>query len=202
MKHLILIFPLLFVINAISAQLADASDDYVMERVKYLKSEFSLDEATTTLLTKKLYRIKPEHSEADWHKTRKAYEQVLYEVLDLNSLRRLANNFEIEVHCFAPEEVEIKLAGHEESEAAHQMFLSPNPAKDYTRINYDVGHDSHISIVLMDDLGQHIRTLVDRYHKEGSYEHMMETFGIQSNLYLVVLRDGKVAISKKLVVQK
>ncbi len=202
MKHLILILPLLFVLQSIAAQLAEFTDDYVIERVNYLKSEFSLDEATTNLLAKKLYQIKPEHSEGDWYKTRKAYEQVLAEVLDVRALRKLADNFEIEVHCFAPEEVEIKLVGHEESKAAHQMFLSPNPAKDYTRINYDIGHDSHISIVLMDDLGQHVRTLVDRYHKEGSYEYMMETLGIQSNLYLVVLRDGKVAISKKLVVQK
>ena len=202
MKHLLLVLPLLFIINSASAQLVASSDDFVMKRVNYLKSEFNLDEATTTLLAKKLYRIKPQHSEADWHITRKAYEQVLYEVLDLGSLRRLSDKLEIEVHCFAPEVIDIKVAGPEESDAAHEINLSPNPAKDYTRINYEVGYDSQISIVLMTDLGQKIRTLVDTFHKEGNYEYMLETIDLQSNLYLVVMRDGKLAISKKLVVQK
>ena len=160
----------------------------------------SLDKATTAELTSRLYEIKPEHSAADWKKTRLAYEQVLEDVLGIARLRRL--NHGVGVQCLSPEVVDIKFVGTNNTEASATMKLSPNPASDYTRINYEVGQDADITIMLRDDIGSNLGTLVNAFHKKGAYEYMLSTDKLQSNLYLVVMRAGKTLVSKKLIIQK
>ena len=185
---------------SMSAQLAELKEDHIQQRVRYLQSELSLDKETTAELTSRLYEIKPQHSAADWHKTRQEYEIIFEDVLGIARVRQLGHS--MGVQCFAPETVDIKFAGTTNTEATATIDLSPNPTDDWTLINYSTSEDTDITIKLTDNTGALISTLIDRFHTKGDYEYRLDANNLRSELYLVVMRAGRTLLTKKLIVQK
>lgn len=193
---------LLFVLSTlfVQAQLVSNEDDFRAERVRYLQSELSLDDETTAELTRRFAMIEPEHSAADWMKTRLAYEQVLREVLGIEELRQLSESYAFDQECSAR-----KISGRSSSSntivGVNTMTLAPNPTDFQTTITYEIGDPGNITIDLNDEIGNHLSTIVNAYHEKGEYKKELDMTLYPSNLYLVIMRDGKTIVTKKLIIQ-
>lgn len=194
---------LLFLFSAfcLKAQLANNDDDFRTERIKYLQSELSLDDATVAELTRRFAMIEPEHSAADWKKTRLAYEQVLREVLGIDEQRKLAETYGFERECFAGK-VNGRASSNNTIKSVNTLSIAPNPTDYQTTITYEVGAAGNISIALNDELGNHLSTIINAYHEKGEYKKDLDMSDYPSSVYLVIMRDGRTIVTKKLVIQK
>jgi len=80
----------------------------------------------------------------------------------------------------------------------------PNPFNPRTVIPYEIISNSHVSIVIIDILGKHIRTLSDRFHTQGRYSVTWngknnEGIDVASGTYLCVLNVNSTSISQKIL---
>lgn len=78
----------------------------------------------------------------------------------------------------------------------------PNPAGATTRIRYDVGMASPVSVSVLDSSGKVLDVPVDRQHEPGSYSFDWDTQACRPGTYIVTLRAGGVSDSRKMVIRK
>lgn len=78
----------------------------------------------------------------------------------------------------------------------------PNPFNSATVIKYDIAKSGEIQLYLTDLLGRKILILKNGFHKEGSFEELLDISNLSSGIYLITLKTGSVRISKKIIVLK
>jgi len=83
----------------------------------------------------------------------------------------------------------------------------PNPFNPQTVISYDVPVASHVSIQVINILGQHVTTLVDEQKAPGQYEAVwngVDANGsrVSSGIYLYNMRAGDFTETKKMMLMK
>lgn len=87
----------------------------------------------------------------------------------------------------------------------HLFQNYPNPFNPSTRIQYQIPHNSHVSLKIYDVLGNEVATLVDEYKPGGRYEiefdaHLVaQTISLCSDVYFYQLRTGEYVLTKKMV---
>ncbi len=78
----------------------------------------------------------------------------------------------------------------------------PNPFNPSTTITYDLPKVSHVVLVVYDDLGRKVRTLVDDEKQAGSYQVTFDAGTPPSGVYFYRLQAGSFAQVKKLTLMK
>ncbi len=78
----------------------------------------------------------------------------------------------------------------------------PNPFNPSTIISYDLPKASHVLLVVYDDLGRKVRTLVDQQKPAGSYQVVFDASDLPSGMYFYKITAGAFTATKKLVLVK
>ncbi len=78
----------------------------------------------------------------------------------------------------------------------------PNPFHTGTNIRYQLKIDSHVKLVVRNLFDQEIRTLVDGFQKQGSYNYWFEAKNLNPGLYIVTLTVGDKTETRKMVLSK
>lgn len=78
----------------------------------------------------------------------------------------------------------------------------PNPFNPSTRIRYDVPTSSNVKIIVYDELGKEVETLVDMELKAGTYEVTWEAGSYASGVYFYRIITDKYVSTNKMVLMK
>ena len=77
----------------------------------------------------------------------------------------------------------------------------PNPATDFVTLKFKVNNTDEVSVDLLDNKGNNIKTLLKGFYQPGTHEQKVSLLGIQAGLYVCQLKSGFFTETKKLVVQ-
>jgi len=92
----------------------------------------------------------------------------------------------------------IEVIGNHENKQL-EIIINPEPTRYITHISYKLPHTSEISLKLFDISGQLVK-IVDHGRKEpGNYRVKVNLSGLSSGTYFVVLKDGEITRTAKLV---
>ncbi|RLD26412.1 MAG: hypothetical protein DRI54_02920 [Bacteroidetes bacterium] len=80
-----------------------------------------------------------------------------------------------------------------------EMIISPNPIKDITTISYHLTSASTTSIVIYNQQGQIISTLLDEKKQSGDHEIIFDSKGLPSGIYFCVLKANDETQTAKIV---
>jgi hypothetical protein len=75
----------------------------------------------------------------------------------------------------------------------------PNPAHEFTQIQF-TGTNEWVQIKLKNSEGKDLLTLCNSHYKAGIHELKLETSGLPSGIYIILIENGQKAYSQKLVV--
>jgi hypothetical protein len=79
----------------------------------------------------------------------------------------------------------------------------PNPFNPKTEISYNLAEDSKVTLILYNELGQEVKTLVDEYQNTGFHStHFTPNSQLSSGVYFYQLKAGSFIATKKFVVLK
>ena len=78
----------------------------------------------------------------------------------------------------------------------------PNPASNITTISFTLTYADHISLKIMNALGEEIRTVVDRRMDVGSHYIRLNASEFPSGTYFYELRNSSCSLMKELVIAK
>ncbi len=80
-----------------------------------------------------------------------------------------------------------------------KVTIFPNPASDYASINYEVRTEGNVRVLIQDENGNLIRTLVDETAEAGEYSIEVNTSNLGNKNYFVIVKDAQGITSKQLV---
>lgn len=83
-----------------------------------------------------------------------------------------------------------------------QLRLSPNPASDQMEISYTIDSKQPIKIVLYDNQGQVLQTILNEVQEAGSYTRSIDLSNYADSSYYVTLYQGESNTTEKLLIQK
>ena len=78
----------------------------------------------------------------------------------------------------------------------------PNPFNPTTFIIFSISHSSIVKLEVYNILGEHIRTLIDRYLAAGNYKTLFDAYDLPSGIYVYELKTDKSLEVKKMILQK
>ncbi len=83
----------------------------------------------------------------------------------------------------------------------------PNPFNPATAIRYDVPAAGHVTIDVINIMGQKVATLVDQIKSPGSYETLWNGIAddgrkVSSGIYLYIMRSGDYLETRKMMLLK
>jgi len=78
----------------------------------------------------------------------------------------------------------------------------PNPFNPSTTIRFSLPQRSDIELVIYDELGNEIRTLVSGDHEAGTYEVDFDATGLSSGIYFYQIKSASFTETRKLVLMK
>ncbi|MEW6510746.1 MAG: T9SS type A sorting domain-containing protein [Bacteroidota bacterium] len=81
--------------------------------------------------------------------------------------------------------------------ALHQNY--PNPFNPCTNIRYALPSRGHVTLVMLDALGQHVATLVDGIQDAGEHEVRFDGSGLASGVYFYQLNAGEYMETRRLM---
>jgi len=95
---------------------------------------------------------------------------------------------------------ENKLSSREQND--FNFTLMPNPASNFTRLNYTITKDGMVNINIYNLTGKIVRTVSNSYQQAGNYTLELDLQDLEKGVYLCRFINGKELIVKKLIVNK
>ncbi len=78
----------------------------------------------------------------------------------------------------------------------------PNPFNPSTTIEYDLPKSNNVSLTIYNVLGQKIKTLVNKFQREGKYHVKFDGSDLTSGVYFYELKTSNFTVIKKLILLK
>jgi outer membrane protein assembly factor BamB len=78
----------------------------------------------------------------------------------------------------------------------------PNPFNPQTVIKYHLPHEGMVSLKIYDTLGKELKTLVNEFQTQGTYNVKFEALNLPSGIYIYRLTAGTIQIVKKMMLIK
>ena len=79
----------------------------------------------------------------------------------------------------------------------------PNPFNPMTKISYSISHSAFITLTVYNILGQKIRTLVNKYQRNGDYSVSFGAKNLSSGIYFYKLQVGEtITKTKKMILMR
>lgn len=82
------------------------------------------------------------------------------------------------------------------------LNIIPNPVNEVATISYHITTPGPVSLILFGINGIEIRKIVSEYKHADNYNVLVDTSGLQGNIYLLSLRSNETVEYKKLLVVK
>jgi len=83
-----------------------------------------------------------------------------------------------------------------------QMNIYPNPAKDFTKLNYSLTKNMDVKMTIYDVSGNRVKEVLNQKRIAGAYIQDINLSGITSGTYFIEIRSSLGKISKKFVIRK
>lgn len=91
----------------------------------------------------------------------------------------------------------------ENRKSFHLDFNYPNPFNSITNISYSISEPSHVKLILFDELGKKVLTLIDEFQNPDNYRFLINASSLSSGIYFYQLTVGnKFCDTKKMVLIK
>jgi len=78
----------------------------------------------------------------------------------------------------------------------------PNPFNPTTKIDYHLKKDEHVKLIVYNQIGQEVATLVDSYQKTGKHSIIWNAEKNPSGVYYYILYTGNCTITRKMILLK
>ena len=78
----------------------------------------------------------------------------------------------------------------------------PNPFNPTTTINYNIPQSGLVNLIVYDELGREVKTLVNQYQGKGKYNINFDASNLSSGVYFYQLRAGSYISTKKMLLLK
>ncbi len=78
----------------------------------------------------------------------------------------------------------------------------PNPFNPVTRIKFDLPKGNNVKIVLYDNIGRELKTILNEYRNAGTYEINFDGSKLSTGVYFYRLISGSVSETKKMILTK
>ncbi len=78
----------------------------------------------------------------------------------------------------------------------------PNPFNPVTKISFDIGKASHVTLRIFDVLGKEVSTIMDEFLEVGSYVKEVNASTLSTGVYFYTMRAGSYFKAMKLIVAK
>jgi len=78
----------------------------------------------------------------------------------------------------------------------------PNPAKEFTRIKFQLNSSGHVSLKLYDMLGKPVYTLLDQQMYVGTYSIPLETADLAEGIYFYELKKDSTTQTQRMIISK
>ncbi len=78
----------------------------------------------------------------------------------------------------------------------------PNPFNPTTTINYKISRSGYVTLIIYDELGLKVKTLVNQYQSEGNYKIDFNASNLSSGVYFYQLKAGSNKLTKKMLLLK
>ncbi len=88
------------------------------------------------------------------------------------------------------------------SNASMLLGIYPNPARTEAWIPYQVGKSTHVTIEILNLIGDRIATLSNRFHNTGEHIIRWNTADISNGIYICTMHTDKKISSRKIIIEK
>ena len=78
----------------------------------------------------------------------------------------------------------------------------PNPFNPVTRIKFDLPKNNFIKIVVYDNVGREVRTVLNEYRNSGSYEINFDASALSTGVYYYKLSTDGFQETKRMILIK
>jgi len=78
----------------------------------------------------------------------------------------------------------------------------PNPVRDVMYLDYSLARSGQTSMIVIDELGRNISTLLSEFRSDGFYSTEFNTSQLRTGTYYVRLEQGGAVSTKKFVIVK
>ncbi len=82
----------------------------------------------------------------------------------------------------------------------HQNY--PNPFNPVTRIKFDLPKSNNVKIVLYDNVGRELKTILNEYRNAGTYEINFDGSKLSTGVYYYRLTSGNISETQKMILTK
>ena len=82
-----------------------------------------------------------------------------------------------------------------------QMFNYPNPFNNKTTISYYLHEDTHVTLTVMNSLGQKVAVLEDSYQREGIHEINFKRNDLPGGIYFIVANTLSGSTTSKMIIE-
>jgi len=88
----------------------------------------------------------------------------------------------------------------EKTENSYNISVYPNPANEFTNVNFNLSNNSDIKIELYNQTGQQIAILAEAYYESGNYRLTVNTALLNQGVYYLKIEDNNQQHTTKIVV--
>lgn len=93
--------------------------------------------------------------------------------------------------------------GYEPYEGNSQLFQNyPNPARDNTSIKFSLPYSSDVSLIIYNNWGNQVRTLVSGKQQAGDHLIVTSVIDLGPGIYFYTLRSNTFVTTKKMIIVK
>jgi hypothetical protein len=85
---------------------------------------------------------------------------------------------------------------------ASNLNIFPNPVNGKARVDFSVGEDAQVKIIIYNNLGQPVEVLTDKYLEAGRYFSTWDGTRLADGIYYCRMTIGSEAITKTLILNK
>lgn len=78
----------------------------------------------------------------------------------------------------------------------------PNPFNPSTKIDFDLPNDGNVRLILFDNLGREVKTILNEFRQAGYYTEGFDASGFPSGVYFYRIENGKNIATKKMLLLK
>jgi CubicO group peptidase (beta-lactamase class C family) len=109
-----------------------------------------------------------------------------------------SNNLYIDnIHVGFP--VEVGIDEPMVSDYRSDIRVYPNPFSGSTTLEYELGQDANVNLSVYNQLGQHVKNLVNEHQSKGGQKAQLNAAGIQPGVYYIRLKADNQVITKKII---
>jgi hypothetical protein len=110
-------------------------------------------------------------------------------------------NYKVDSAHIHPDTVLVTGLNQPQNTTQNKLFANPNPFTDQFVLNYSLGEQAEVSIVLFNTLGEQVLELKKGIQEAGVYNYPVDavSLGLSQGIYVLQMRSGSAIFTRRLV---